>query len=174
MIENLYSILRKCSICKINKNLISFEKSKNKPYDRGYRCNKCNALRAAIYRIKNPEKVKAYQKSENHKKSIRKSSKTYYHKNKKKRAISRKKWAIKNKKIIALHSRMRGKRVKQATPKWVNKKELYKIYQNCLPGYHIDHIIPITHPLICGLHVPWNLQYLPAIENIKKSNKLEV
>lgn len=60
-----------------------------------------------------------------------------------------------------------------ATPPWVNMEEIKRIYENCPPGYHVDHIMPLNHPLLCGLHVPWNLQYLPAEENIRKSNKVE-
>lgn len=37
--------------------------------------------------------------------------------------------------------------------------------------YHVDHILPVNHPLICGLHVPCNLQVLVGVDNIKKSNK---
>ena len=59
-----------------------------------------------------------------------------------------------------------------AMPNWVNKEELRKIYQNCPKGYHVDHMMPLRGKNSCGLHVPWNLQYLPASVNISKSNKL--
>lgn len=59
-----------------------------------------------------------------------------------------------------------------ATPKWVNFDEIIKIYENCPKGYHVDHIVPIIAENVCGLHVPWNLQYLTASENLKKSNKI--
>jgi len=49
-----------------------------------------------------------------------------------------------------------------ATPDWVNQEEINKIYNlvyklELSDGIlrHVDHIHPIKHPLVCGLHVPW-------------------
>lgn len=35
----------------------------------------------------------------------------------------------------------------------------------------VDHIIPISNDLVCGLHVPWNMQILTRVENSKKNNR---
>jgi hypothetical protein len=64
----------------------------------------------------------------------------------------------------------RRERIERATPKWVDRAELKRIYDACPPGYEVDHIYPIAGKNASGLHVPWNLQYLPREENMRKFN----
>lgn len=55
-------------------------------------------------------------------------------------------------------------------PAWADMKKIREIYENRPNGYHVDHIVPLRGKTVCGLHVEHNLQYLPAIENMRKHN----
>lgn len=67
---------------------------------------------------------------------------------------------------------MRRNTVKLATPPYYTKEDFKDIYTKAKQlGMHVDHIVPLIHPLVCGLHVPANLQLLSPIENIIKKNK---
>lgn len=69
----------------------------------------------------------------------------------------------------------------QATPAWADLKAIEAVYQECAETtvttgveHHVDHIVPLKHPLVCGLHVHWNLRVIPGLENRQKANKLIV
>lgn len=58
------------------------------------------------------------------------------------------------------------------TPAWSQSQEIEELYREAkMKGMHVDHIVPINHPLVSGLHVVANLQLLPPIDNLKKGNR---
>lgn len=62
----------------------------------------------------------------------------------------------------------------RATPAWLTdaqKAEMARIYYRAHQrGHVVDHIVPLASPLVCGLHVPWNLAGVPKRVNEMKSN----
>jgi hypothetical protein len=87
-------------------------------------------------------------------------------------------WKEKNREHLNKYHRFanakRRARLLQATPKWLTKEhwdKIKEIYKNCPEGYEVDHIVPLQGENVCGLHVPWNLQYLTPKDNKKKKNK---
>ncbi len=70
-----------------------------------------------------------------------------------------------------------------AQPRWLSEEDKQKIKDIYLLAedvqvvtgerYQVDHIIPLRGKNVCGLHVPWNLQILPADINLAKGNKYE-
>ena len=68
----------------------------------------------------------------------------------------------------------------RSMPTWANKSKINEIYLRSQEltretgvKHEVDHIIPLQHPRVCGLHIPENLQILTKSENRKKSNYFE-
>ncbi len=59
----------------------------------------------------------------------------------------------------------------RATPEWADRGKMAYIYRQAKAGgYHVDHIVPLCSPVVCGLHNEFNLQALPPGPNSQKSN----
>lgn len=67
---------------------------------------------------------------------------------------------------------------KNATPTWGCPAAIHAIYERAGTlgaslgrDLHVDHIVPLTHPLVSGLHCWHNLQLLDAELNQRKNNR---
>ena len=72
----------------------------------------------------------------------------------------------------------------QRTPEWLDEDDFWMMEQAYelaalrteMFGFvwHVDHILPLKGKTISGLHVPTNLQVIPALHNLAKGNRFAV
>lgn len=150
-------------------------------------CLECNRLNAAKRTAKNPEKNRQKVKEwallnpekarvNSHKAYLRAKEKDHAGLLEKKRV-----WARNSYKMRAITVRYRTAKMHR-TPKWLTPTENWMIqeaYQLAalrtkLTGFewHVDHVLPLQGKTVSGLHTPYNLQVIPAIENLAKSNRV--
>lgn len=67
---------------------------------------------------------------------------------------------------------------RRGMPKWANLffiQEAYRLArlrrQTTGFPWHVDHIVPLNSPLVCGLHVESNLRVIPGPANLAKGNR---
>jgi len=140
------------------------EKSKLNPF----RAEK-KRIADAAYRKANKEKIRAMKAAWNE----RNPDKVLIH-----RQTAKGKYkAQKNADTAIRRSSMRMR-----TPKWLSQDDLWMIEQAYelaqfrakIFGFawHVDHIVPLQGKTVSGLHVPWNIQVIPGVLNVKKGNRL--
>lgn len=91
--------------------------------------------------------------------------------------------APERRKYMLEFSQRRDASKRNATPSWLTSAhidsmravyaEAARLTRETGIPHHVDHIVPLTHPDVQGLHCPWNLQVLPALENLSKGNAFD-
>ena len=160
---------KSCSLCKEVKPLEAFSPRSDRPKGRASRCKVCNNAVQIKFRAENPGYVK--QCYEDNKEADLARSKKYYEANRETR-LARMKWRQREHPELYAYcaAKRRAAKLRATVPGF--DQEIKEIYKNRPTYHHVDHIVPLQGENVCGLHVPWNLQYLPATENLSKGNKL--
>lgn len=147
-------ICSKCNVEKSDSDFYSYKKS----------CKDCvKAASSARYREKR-DVVLATQRK-------------YYELNKEKKIADVGRYQKENNGRVNAKNMKRYASKLRATPPWLTKDhslEMQEFYIRAVEsGMHVDHIIPLQGKNVCGLHVPWNLQLLDPVENLRKGNSYE-
>lgn len=170
-----------CPSCGVDKPRSAYYKKGNTV---SYRCKPCSLdkIRSAApkyfgkYReYANGWRRNKYQSEPEYRARIAKQKAIAYQLHKEEwNALRRERW--RNDPLCPAKLHYRRKDVKDRTPPWVSSEGLLEVYSKCPKGKHVDHIVPLKGLIdgrpVCGLHVPWNLQYLTQEENQRKYNRI--
>lgn len=188
--------MKTCTKCDEEKALDQFSKNKAKPGGLQSQCKACCAARDKARYALNSAEVRertAAHYAANKEQHLA-ARKVRYQRKRDTELAQMRAWAVRNRErsreikaqwsarnpgvINAKTARRRTARL-SATPTWVDPATFEPIYKlaadaTALVGdaYHVDHIVPLRGKTVCGLHVPWNLRVIPAVDNIRKGAKL--
>ena len=127
------------------------------------------------YYEKNKEAIRLKRKerySRNKEKELERN-REYYWNNKEELAVKKKEYYSNKENLPAYAAREAKRRAAKlnATPQWADCGKIKDIYaQAATTGQHVDHIVPLQNPNVCGLHCEDNLQLLEPTENLSKGN----
>lgn len=136
------------------------------------------------YKRNNPEKIKETSRRYRAERpdTIRHSKRKYRSSGSEVERIGSRRWRAKNpEKVSASSAKARAVR-KQAIPSWFSDWDQFVIEEafrlsserELETGFpwHVDHMLPILADTVCGLHCAENIQLIPAVMNLSKSNRL--
>jgi hypothetical protein len=181
--------MKTCKTCKEHKSKELFSKSSSSKDSLDIYCKSCRNIMSRKWKKSNKKSITDYNakyyldNSDYEKERTAVWLKNNPDKVRKSNRLACKKWAANNKDMVNARAAKRRAIKLKALPKWLTKEELEQIKELYLIAemfklytgeeYHVDHIVPLQGENVCGLHVPWNLQVIPAKENLSKSNKLQ-
>lgn len=177
-----------CIKCRESKPLSEFypRKSRGSGYDS--KCKSCMTAAMRAFRKTAHGKMKDAEQRRRRRKKMTPEEKLAkhqqaYRKQKakpeqvKKRYKSTKEWRQRNPHKSREYRAQRRAKLLQATPAFANRDKIKAIYalatlESKLTGRRItvDHIVPLSHPLVCGLHVEYNLSPVTDKYNFAKRN----
>lgn len=192
-----------CTKCDKQKPLEDFNKQKASPDGHRSYCRSCQSELSKQYRLSKQQDtawLESERKRHRDAKTKLRQDKDYrnkqaeYERQRRLELKNSSKWVESERKrslnkyyknkapYIANAAKRRASKLK-ATPSWLTDYdwEMIKWTYDCAKiaeehygkSYHVDHIVPLQGKNVCGLHVPWNLQVIPAKQNLTKGNRYE-
>lgn len=154
-------MMKKCTLCGIEKPRSEFFANKVCADGLQFHCKLCHKDVQRVFRKRHPERGKisdAKWRAKNPAYALKKDAE--------KVAKWRKRHPDVLREIVA-----HRQRAKSAAPQWRETKKMRMVYKKARDyGFEVDHIVPLKHPLVCGLHVWANLQLLDRNLNRTKNN----